>query len=44
VGAGCWANKTRGGIFPEPLGGGLVVVTYPWISRAAGGGDDSGEE
>jgi hypothetical protein len=41
--ADCMANKIKRWIFPEPQGGGQVVVTYPWIFRAAGGGEGEGE-
>ncbi|MBS1150427.1 MAG: putative abductin-like protein [Myxococcaceae bacterium] len=29
--------------FPEPQGGGVVSVTFPWIFKPAGS-DDSGDE
>lgn len=40
--ADCMSNRIRRWVFPEPQGGGQVVVTYPWIFRAAGG--EGGEE
>ena len=35
--ARCMLGRIRGWRFPEPKGGGEVIVTYPWIFRAAGG-------
>lgn len=35
--ARCMLTRIRGWRFPAPKGGGQVVVTYPWIFRAAGG-------
>jgi outer membrane biosynthesis protein TonB len=32
----CIVNRVRRWMFPEPRGGGEVIVTYPWIFRAAG--------
>jgi outer membrane biosynthesis protein TonB len=38
---GCIASRIKRWKFPEPKGGGQVVVTYPWVFKAAGvGGDD----
>ena len=38
----CMLSRIRRWKFPEPKGGGVVVVTYPWILRSAEGG--GGEE
>lgn len=38
---GCIVQRIRRWKFPEPQGGGVVNVTFPWIFKAAG--DDSGE-
>lgn len=32
----CMAQRIRRWKFPEPKGGGQVIVTYPWVFRAAG--------
>jgi hypothetical protein len=32
----CLLERVRGWIFPEPRGGGQVVVTYPWMFKPAG--------
>lgn len=37
VGA-CVVSKVRGWSFPKPKGGGVVVVTYPFLFKQAGGG------
>jgi TonB family protein len=37
----CMLSRIRRWKFPEPKGGGVVVVTYPWIFHAAG--DEGGE-
>lgn len=34
--ASCMQARIKRWVFPEPQGGGQVVVTYPWIFRAAG--------
>lgn len=36
----CMLSRIRRWRFPEPKGGGQVVVTYPWILRSAEGGGD----
>jgi len=36
----CMLSRIRRWKFPEPKGGGVVVVTYPWILRSAEGGGD----
>lgn len=33
---GCMLERIRRWKFPEPLGGGVVVVTFPWVFSAAG--------
>lgn len=38
---GCIVQRIRRWKFPEPAGGGVVNVTFPWIFKAAG---DEGEE
>jgi TonB family protein len=38
----CILQRIRRWKFPEPTGGGIVNVTFPWIFKAAG--DDSGDE
>ncbi len=38
---GCIVQRIRRWKFPEPQGGGVVNVTFPWIFKAAG---DEGEE
>lgn len=37
----CMLSRIRRWKFPEPQGGGVVQVTYPWVFKAAGG---AGEE
>lgn len=34
--SGCMTQRIRRWKFPEPQGGGQVIVTYPWVFRAAG--------
>ena len=34
--SGCMTQRIRRWKFPEPKGGGQVIVTYPWVFRAAG--------
>ncbi|MBL9038737.1 MAG: AgmX/PglI C-terminal domain-containing protein [Archangium sp.] len=36
----CIAQRIRRWKFPEPAGGGVVNVTFPWIFKAAGEGGD----
>ena len=36
----CIAQKVRRWRFPEPQGGGVVLVTFPWLFRAAGGAEE----
>jgi TonB family protein len=38
----CMLSRIRRWKFPEPQGGGVVTVTFPWIFKPAGG--DDGEE
>ena len=38
--ASCMSMRIKRWVFPEPQGGGQVVVTYPWIFRAAGGEEE----
>ncbi|HWV38393.1 MAG TPA: AgmX/PglI C-terminal domain-containing protein, partial [Vulgatibacter sp.] len=35
----CMVQRVRRWKFPEPKGGGQVMVTYPWVFRAAGAED-----
>jgi TonB family protein len=37
---GCILQRIRRWRFPEPAGGGVVNVTFPWIFKAAGEGGD----
>jgi hypothetical protein len=37
---GCISSRVRRWRFPEPRGGGQVIVTYPWVFKAAGGGEE----
>ncbi|MFL5320591.1 MAG: TonB family protein [Myxococcaceae bacterium] len=37
----CMLSKIRRWKFPEPEGGGVVAVTFPWVFKPAGSGDDS---
>lgn len=32
----CLANRVRGWVFPKPKGGGVVVVTYPFVFKQSG--------
>jgi hypothetical protein len=34
---GCVATAVRRWLFPKPKGGGIVIVSYPFVLRAAGG-------
>ncbi len=34
---GCIAQAVRRWLFPKPKGGGIVIVSYPFVLRAAGG-------
>ena len=34
----CIAMAVRRWLFPKPKGGGIVIVSYPFVLRAAGGG------
>lgn len=36
----CMLSRVRRWKFPEPKGGGVVVVTYPWILQNSNGGGD----
>jgi TonB family protein len=36
----CMLARVRRWKFPEPKGGGVVAVTYPFVFKAAGSGDD----
>jgi hypothetical protein len=38
--ADCMKRNVQRWKFPEPQGGGQVIVTYPWMFRAAGAGDE----
>ncbi|QSQ26867.1 TonB family protein [Pyxidicoccus parkwayensis] len=40
----CMLSRIRRWKFPEPKGGGVVSVTYPWIFSPAGNGEGGGEE
>jgi len=33
---GCMTGKVRGWVFPKPKGGGIVIVTYPFIFKQGG--------
>ena len=35
----CVLERIRRWKFPEPTGGGEVIVTYPWVLRSGGGGE-----
>jgi hypothetical protein len=37
---GCIAQAVRRWLFPKPKGGGIVIVSYPFVLRAAGGGGE----
>ncbi len=42
---GCILTRVRRWKFPEPKGGGVCVINYPWVFKAAGaGGDDEAGE
>jgi hypothetical protein len=34
----CMMDRIQSWEFPKPKGGGIAVITYPWILRASGGG------
>lgn len=36
----CIVQKVRRWTFPEPAGGQLVEITFPWVFQVAGGGSD----
>ncbi len=36
----CILTRVRRWKFPEPKGGGVCVINYPWVFKAAGGGED----
>lgn len=38
----CILARVRRWKFPEPKGGGVCVINYPWVFKAAGGADDDG--
>jgi TonB family protein len=38
----CILDRLRRWRFPEPRGGGVVAVTFPWIFKAAGDGSPDG--
>ncbi len=40
----CVLTRIRRWKFPEPKGGGVCVINYPWVFKAAGSGDEGGEE
>ena len=40
----CMLSRIRRWKFPEPAGGGVVTVTFPWIFKPAGGEGGEGEE
>ena len=31
---GCIANAVRGWAFPKPVGGGIVIVSYPFVLKS----------
>lgn len=33
----CMMSRIQSWQFPKPMGGGIAVITYPWILRSAGG-------
>ena len=37
----CTVQAVRRWEFPKPLGGGIVIVSYPFVLTPAGGGADS---
>ncbi|MBI5939167.1 MAG: energy transducer TonB, partial [Caulobacterales bacterium] len=39
----CLLTRIRRWKFPEPKGGGVCVINYPWVFKAAGGADEGGE-
>jgi TonB family protein len=40
----CVLTRIRRWKFPEPKGGGVCVINYPWVFKAAGSGDEGGGE
>lgn len=40
---GCMLSKIRRWKFPEPIGGGIVTVNFPWIFSAAGSNAENDE-
>jgi TonB family protein len=36
----CMLSRIRRWKFPEPQGGGIVTVTFPWIFKPAGAADE----
>ncbi len=41
----CLLSRIRRWKFPEPKGGGVCIINYPWVFRAAGhGGDEASAE
>jgi len=36
----CILSRVRRWKFPEPKGGGVCVINYPWVFKAAGSGQD----
>ncbi len=36
----CMLERIRRWRFPEPRGGGVVVITFPWVFNAAGGAEE----
>ncbi|MGC4114157.1 MAG: TonB family protein [Myxococcales bacterium] len=40
----CVMTRIRRWKFPEPKGGGVCVINYPWVFKAAGSGDEGGGE
>ena len=38
----CVLARIRRWRFPAPTGGGVCVINYPWVFKAAGSGDEGG--
>jgi TonB family protein len=36
----CLLTRIRRWKFPEPKGGGVCIINYPWVFKAAGHGED----
>jgi hypothetical protein len=36
----CILNRIKRWKFPEPKGGGVCVINYPWVFQPAGGGSE----